>query len=399
MNKALSPMDWNIIKEYIFTIFYNMNFVRGLWMIYLASRGFSLIQLGIMESCFHITSFIMEIPTGAVADIWGKKVSRIIGRLLYIISMLILFLSNIFGIQILGFVISAIGFNLESGAGEALLYDSITHEGIKAKYMSIAGKKEFILQCSCIVALILGGYIAMRSYLVVFSLSILSAVLSIITASTFVEPKIKRTMEIRSNIFLQIKDQTVNSIKVIKKRKQIAFFIIFSEMIFSFTVTLFFYLQNFWKSEGFSEFKIGLIFAVAALFSGIASLLTHRIEKKIGGEQGLIIFIPIFVIVAFWGISLTSYKYLFYLLIGLMEGFLFVAVSDYINRLIPAEYRATVLSFQSMVFSFFMIILFPVIGWIGDNYGLNFSFLVFTLVASFIGILYFIFNRNPVKTI
>jgi MFS family permease len=186
---------------------------------------------------------------------------------------------------------------------------------------------------------------------------------------------------------------------VIKKRKQIAFFIIFSEMIFSFTVTLFFYLQNFWKSEGFSEFKIGLIFAVAALFSGIASLLTHRIEKKIGGEQGLIIFIPIFVIVAFWGISLTSYKYLFYLLIGLMEGFLFVAVSDYINRLIPAEYRATVLSFQSMVFSFFMIILFPVIGWIGDNYGLNFSFLVFTLVASFIGILYFIFNRNPVKTI
>lgn len=46
-----------------------------------------------------------------------------------------------------------------------------------------------------------------------------------------------------------------------------------------------------------------------------------------------------------------------------------------INRLIPSAERATLLSFSSMVFSFFMVLLFPAFGWIGDHLGLQYSFL------------------------
>ena len=73
-----------------------------------------------------------------------------------------------------------------------------------------------------------------------------------------------------------------------------------------------------------------------------------------------------------------------------MEGLLYVAISDYINKLIPPEYRATVLSFQSMVFSFFMIIIFLIIGWIGDNYGLNHAFILIAITASMIALVYFL---------
>ncbi len=114
---------------------------QGLWIIYLASRGFSLIHLGILESTFHITSFLMEIPTGAVADIWGRKTSRILGLFFYLISLMLLFLSTNYVFQLVGFVICAIGYNLESGAGEALLYDSFDMKAKETKYMSIAGKK------------------------------------------------------------------------------------------------------------------------------------------------------------------------------------------------------------------------------------------------------------------
>lgn len=41
-------------------------------MIYLAGKGMSLTQLGLLETIFHITSFTMEVPTGAVADIFGR---------------------------------------------------------------------------------------------------------------------------------------------------------------------------------------------------------------------------------------------------------------------------------------------------------------------------------------
>ncbi len=63
----------NIGKNYIFTLFFYLNLTRGVWMIYLAYRGFSLLELGIFEGVFHITSFLMEVPTGVVADLWGRK--------------------------------------------------------------------------------------------------------------------------------------------------------------------------------------------------------------------------------------------------------------------------------------------------------------------------------------
>lgn len=392
MKKTETNYERNIIKEYIFTSFFNLDLTRGLWMIYLAMRGFSLIQLGILESAFHITSFLMEIPTGAVADLWSRKASRILGRIFYLASLLILFLSRSFSVQLTGFILCAIGYNLESGAGEALLYDSLSSETKDKLYMKIAGKKEFVLQASSIMALLVGGYLATRGYDLVFALSVFVVLMSLITAFTFREPELEKKSARKMSPFRQFRDQTINSLLVIRERKQIAFYIIFSELIFTFTVSLFFYLQNYWKGIGYTEFQIGIVFAVSALFSGLTSLGAHKIEKKLGGEQGIVVFVPLFLIIALWGVALSPWKFPFYIMIGLMEGLLFVAISDYINRLIPAENRATVLSFQSMVFSFFMIVLFPVIGWMGDSFGLEKAFLAVTLAASLISLLYYIYR-------
>ena len=72
----------NINKNYIYTLLQNIDLTRGIWMIYLAGKGMSLTQLGLLEMVFHITSFLMEVPTGAVADIFGRRISRILGRVL-----------------------------------------------------------------------------------------------------------------------------------------------------------------------------------------------------------------------------------------------------------------------------------------------------------------------------
>lgn len=115
----------NIPKDYLFTFLSRFDLTHGIWMLYLASRGLTLFQIGIMETIYHISSFLMEIPTGAIADIYGRKVSRILGRLSTIIATLIM----IYGGETIHFAISfffvALGNNLESGAGEALIYDSL----------------------------------------------------------------------------------------------------------------------------------------------------------------------------------------------------------------------------------------------------------------------------------
>jgi MFS family permease len=390
----------NISIQYIFIVICNLDLTRGLWMIYLASRGFSLLQLGILEGVFHITSFLMEVPTGAVADIWGRKISRLAGRVLYLSSLLFMFYAQSFAFQLMGFAACALGYNLESGAGDALVYDSLLLDGKKEAYMGVAGKKELIYQGAMIISLIVGGYLAVRSYSLIFAISIALSVGSMVTALFFIEPKAVKAEEngeavptppekLHSRIVSSIWDQLVSSLAVVRKRPRIAFLIIFSEILFTFITSLFFYLQNFWKGSGKDEFYVGTALAVSSLVSGAAGWKAAAVEKRIG-ERGVLTIMPVLLLACIWGIALTPWRAFFYSLTGVVEGILIVAISDYINRLIPSENRATILSFQSMTFSFFMIILFPVIGWVGDAWSLETAFLGMAGFASILCIIYLI---------
>ena len=120
MKERIEKLKQNIWKNYGF-MFLRMDFTHGFWMIYLAQKGMSLIQLGFLETIFHITSFTMEIPTGMVADVHGRKRSRILGRIFFLAAMIILLKGESFLAFAIGFGFSAISYNLETGAGEALV--------------------------------------------------------------------------------------------------------------------------------------------------------------------------------------------------------------------------------------------------------------------------------------
>ena len=391
----------NIHKNYFFLGLTTLDLTRGLWMIYLMTRGFSLIELGILEGVFHLTTFIMEIPTGIVADLWGRKLSRLLGRIIFLISLGIMFWSHSFTLQLIGFIITAIGYNLESGAGEALLYDSMKELGIETQYKKTAGKNNFVDWTGGVLSFLIGGYFAVHlGYTWVFIPSMFICIISILLTYSMHEPSLTQHEQTRLRKMGWIKAmevQTLESLKVVKERPKIAFLILFSELIFMFLTSLFFYLQTYWKGNGWDEFQIGIVLAGSGLLSAVSGLKGHSIEKKIG-ERGILLFAPLLLIITLWGIALTPYAPFFFIITGLIDGLLYVAIQDYINKMIPSERRATVLSFQSMTFSFYMIIFFPVIGFFGDKYGLEYSFIGLAVVGSVMYLLYILFSKKIIKT-
>ncbi|GLC30084.1 MFS transporter [Clostridium omnivorum] len=362
----------NINKNYVFVLLQNIDLTRGIWMIYLASKGMSLTQLGLLETIFHITSFTMEVPTGAVADIFGRKISRILGRIFSLVSVILLLAANSFLWFAISFVFTALSYNLESGAGDALVYDSLKEIGEEHSYMKISGRKEFFYQIASVISFFVGGYLATKSYNIAFVLTIVIASINIMQSFTFKEPSIGRIEAKGDNKNIFVK-QLKASIKVIIDKPKIGFLIIFTEIVMAFCTCIFFYLQNYLKGDGYSEAVIGIIYAVSSLGSALVATQVHRIEKKIK-EQGLLLLIPLVAVACIWGVALSSFHYIFFIVLMLMEGILYVSISDYINKMIPSENRATILSFSSMVFSFFMITLFPFIGMIGDRYSLSVAF-------------------------
>lgn len=391
----------NINKNYIFLGLNTLDLTRGLWMIYLFTRGFSLAELGILEGVFHLTAFIMEIPTGLIADLWGRKLSRLLGRITFLISLGILFLSQSFFLQLIGFIITAIGYNLESGAGEALLYDSMKELGIEEQYKKIAGKNNFVDWMGGTLSFLIGGYFAVHlGYTWVFIPSIFIVLISILVTSIMHEPSLVLHEQTRLRKMGWVKAmavQTMESLKVIKEKPRIAFLILFSELIFMFLTSLFFYLQTYWKGNGWNEFQIGLVFAGSGVLSAFSGLKGEQIEKEIG-ERGILLFAPILLLVALWGIALTSFTPFFFIITGFVDGILYVAIQDYLNKMIPSERRATVLSFQSMSFSLYMVIFFPVIGFFGDRYGLKYAFIGLAITGTVMYMVYLWITRKNVKT-
>jgi len=380
-----TKLQGNIINNYVFIFLSNLNLTHGLWMIYLANKGMSLVQLGILEGVFHITSFLMEVPTGLVADIYSRKTSRIFGRILALVSIMILLLADSFSLFALSFVFTALSYNLESGAGEALIYDSLKILEREDQYMKISGKIEVSYQLGSVIALLLGGYLATINYKYAFILTMVFISLTIVQSFKFEEPYVEKDNKADRSVRSILYEQISQSLKVVKDNKKVGFIIIFTQVILAFGTSLFFYLQNFLKSNGHNEFFIGTIFAIAAIADAIACSQTFKLEKIIK-EKGILMIMPFITVICMWLIALTDYSYVFYIIMMGAEGIIFVATSDYINKLIPSKNRATILSFASMVFSFFMIFIFPLIGKIGDVFSLQIAFLFLSILGTFFAI-------------
>ena len=104
----------------------------------------------------------------------------------------------------------------------------------------------------------------------------------------------------------------------------------------------------------------------------LAAFWGYKIER-VRKKQGILLVIPFVTVACLWGIALSPYHFIFFILLTITEEIVFIAMSDYINKMIPSENRATILSFSSMIFSFFMITVFPLVGLLGDRYSLSFA--------------------------
>ena len=156
------------------------------------------------------------------------------------------------------------------------------------------------------------------------------------------------------------------------------YLIFFVEGIFVFGTILFFYLQNYFFSIGFNQFEIGIIMAVSGLFGAFFSCLTHKIERKFGIRKILILLPLIYALFSF-GLA-TKFPYIFNILMSGITGILLIVYYDFVNKNIENDKRATILSMCSMVYSFYMIILFPLFGKMADLIGFKVTFLMLSLL-------------------
>ncbi|WP_440311172.1 MFS transporter [Lactiplantibacillus plantarum subsp. plantarum] len=83
--------------------------INTLWVIFLQQQGLSLVEIGLCESVFHLTSFLSEVPSGVIADRFGYRPVLIISRLMAIGHTLIMLTAHSLGWLLLAFNPTSLG--------------------------------------------------------------------------------------------------------------------------------------------------------------------------------------------------------------------------------------------------------------------------------------------------
>ena len=104
----------NIKKQlsrlYLSSILGNLS-LTGAWVAILAARGYSLVEIGFAETIFHLTSLILEIPSGVLADVFGRKNMLIVSSVMTMIGNIIMIFSGSLWTICASMVFQAAGYN------------------------------------------------------------------------------------------------------------------------------------------------------------------------------------------------------------------------------------------------------------------------------------------------
>jgi DHA3 family tetracycline resistance protein-like MFS transporter len=97
--------------------------------------GLTPLQLVLVGTTLEITAFVFEIPTGIVADVFSRKLSIIIGFLLFGVGFIVEGAFPIFAAVLLAQVIWGLGWTFISGAHEAWIADEVGVDNVGQVYM------------------------------------------------------------------------------------------------------------------------------------------------------------------------------------------------------------------------------------------------------------------------
>lgn len=385
MLKVNALMKKNINKFYFLKPFLNSQaFIAPVAVLIWQAAGVSLSMATLLLSFHSILAVILEVPSGYLADIWGRKKSLILSAFFFILGAIAFALSkNFFHFLIAEFFLAAAA-SFASGADSAFVFDSLKSQKKEKKFHKIWGKIIFYTLIFAAFATFLGGLLADFNLQYSIYISIVFFTIALIISFTLKEPK----------VYKQIikKDYLKNLIKILKnliKENRLIFYImLYSGLIFSLNQMIFFMSQSYFDKIGLDPFYFGLIFALANIYTAFIAKYSHTIEQKFSLKKVLF---SLFILTALsyflMGLISIFLSFIFIIFQQTSRGFQQVLFNDYINKRTASYKRATILSAKSFLERLIYAVIFPLIGLYNHYFKLNNTFILCGILTVIFGLI------------
>lgn len=334
----------------------------------LQSRGLTLVQISAIESVVIFTVFVMEVPTGVLADRIGRKKSIAAALFLMMCAELLFFFAQVYPLYLLMAVMTGMGFAFNSGATEALIYDSLPDDETRDQRMKQAmgrygsiGQIAFFL-APLVGALVLGDLTAGR-FQIAIALTVSILLIGFGMALTLHEPPTPWRAE-RQNA-RQILQGGWREIRGKADLRQWVWLVIFTTPFTGMMITTF--SAPYMRTSQVVPWMIGVALSVGSLGAAFTQRYAYRLEEIVGPRTALhlLIFVPS---VAYGLLAAFTSPVMVWVLVTLMyatNDAKTPLISAYQNQHIASDHRATTLSFINMLVNLYVALLGPLYALIG----------------------------------
>tara|TARA_B100000900_G_scaffold413406_1_gene437325 strand:- start:2129 stop:3298 length:1170 start_codon:yes stop_codon:yes gene_type:complete len=373
----------NIWKLYIIKGLMWFMVAMPIIVLFFQENGLSLQEVMILQGSYSLMVALMEIPSGYIADLFGRKKTMVLGTFFCFLGFSLFSFSFGFWEFLLAEILLGVGNSFISGSDSAILYDSLLQSKQTEQYTKIEGKTYSIGNFAEAGAGILGGFLAEISLRYPWYVQGIVAALAIPFAISLVEPQVKRRkLEKSFKAILHIVRYTLVENKLLK------WFTLFSAITGVATLSMAWFAQPFFKDVDIPIKWFGILWAILNFSVGISSYHAHRFESILN-RNNLLLFIGLGIsfCYAFLGFSNTKWGVCWILMIYLIRGVATPVLRNYINEITSSEIRATVLSVRSFIIRASFALTAPFLGWIADVYTIGESFWILGALVGGMGVL------------
>jgi MFS family permease len=336
---------------------------------FLVSRGLGFDQIMLLSAIYSVTVIVVEVPTGALADRIGRRVSMMAGALAMVASCAVAYFAHSLPVFVVAEILAATSMSLCSGADSAYLFDLLQEHGRGHEYPRREGTASAWHQAGSAAAFAAGGLLGeidlALPYLVTAAVAGLAFLVAVFMGRD-AKPATATGAPIREEVRTYARHMG-QSFADVRKNRKLMWILGYSAVVFVLLRATVYLYQPYLDARSFGIAETGFVFAMVYL---VASFVAHKGDflRRRFGEQALVwgvlatlagSFLVLGQVAGQWALMILGVQ-------AVTNGLYSPLVKPMLNREIShSGRRATILSIESIVRRAAFGLFSPVVGFFG----------------------------------
>ena len=338
------------------------------------SRGLDLGDILLLQAIFGFAVAGLEVPSGYLSDLVGRKLTLLLGSVFYGAGTLVLYFSDGFGMLVCFELCMAVAVSLISGADLALLYDTeLAIGGLEGKRPKAVRRLFLLDTLSAAFASVLAGLL--------LAFDTLSTLIAVQAVFAWVPLLVCLGVHEPSRPKLSKRRHRENFALILRLLLTYSPVLRYAFLSLSFwSLTVFFVvwlLQKQWQLQQIPLEHFGYLWAVLSLTSALSGQVAHQLKRFTTATTRLG-FVALAPVVGYLGLSIFGPVAGFFaaILVFMARGLGVVLLRDAVNSRVPSEIRATANSLANFGFRIAFAIVGPIIGFVFELGGMRLTWLL-----------------------